>query len=291
MKNTKFIIVLLFLVIFNSICFSETEFFKIDEKNFSQVVLPLTFINGLPIVEVKIQEKNLKLILDTGADRATFKIIPKSLKDITVNYIENDRTSLDVFGKSYNERYFMISTLQMGKMKFLDFIAGEELRDFLPSGVDGIIGNNFLKEFYVLIDYKKANLILYPKTSHPKNLGLKKWKTIDFEHNNIGIVLTAKIDAFDRELKFCLDSGLGSNRKDNKFGLLRSCSLLILAEKNNSFLEYDHVQINGIDLGRTTFWVVEYKEPPVDGFFGDNFFSKYKVFIDFDNEKLFVKEY
>lgn len=291
MKNIKFGIVILILIFFSSICLSEKEYFEFDDKIFSQVVLPLSFINGLPVVEVKIQEKTLKLILDTGADHATFEIMPKSLKDINVDYLDNESASLDVFGNYYHKRYFRIPVIQMGKLRFVNFIAGEELRDFLPNGVDGIIGNKFLQEFYVLIDYKKGKLTLYPKKEYPKKLGLNKWETVNFEHNNIGIILTVKIEAFGRELKLCLDTGCGSNRKKGKFGLLYSNYISELAEENNSFLEYDHVLINGIDLGRTTFWVVDFKEPPVDGFLGDNFFTKYKVFIDFVDEILFVKEY
>lgn len=292
MKNLRFVLIILALVLVNSTYLSsETEFFKLEDEEFSQAVIPLSFIEGMPIVEVKVQGKTLKIFMDTGADRATIKIRPDAAKDLNVEYLDTEKTSLDVFGEANKERDFIIPALQIGKLKLTSFVAGEELRD-LPDGVDGTMGNDFLKQFYVLIDYKKAQLALYPKKDYPKNLNLKKWKQINFEHSNIGIILSAKIEAFERELRFCLDSGCVTSLSGKKFGLLYSNFLPELADKNNSFLTYDHVLIDDeLDLGRTVFWVVDFKEPPIDGFLGDVFFSKYRVFIDFDAETLFVKEF
>ena len=35
---------------------------------------------------------------------------------------------------------------------------------------------------------------------------------------------------------------------------------------------------------------LDFKQPPVNGFLGNNFLSRYKVFIDFNQEALFVKK-
>lgn len=194
---------------------------------------------------------------------------------------------MDIHGRAYRNRHFVIPELHLGKLKFTDFTAGEELRDFVPA--DEIIGNRFLKNFYVLFDYQKSRVVLYPKREYPSELKLNKWRQIPFEHNNIGIIINVKIDAFDRELKFCLDSGSGSSRK-KKHGLLKGSNLEGFSEKIGRLVTYDHVSIAGIDLGRVDFFIVDFKEPPVDGFFGDFFFSRFKTLIDFDRDVLFVKE-
>ena len=74
--------VLLVCILFASLCFSETEpeSFKLVDEDFSKAVLPLSFVKGLPTVEVKIQAKSYRLILDTGYDRATIRLRPHVLE-------------------------------------------------------------------------------------------------------------------------------------------------------------------------------------------------------------------
>jgi hypothetical protein len=290
MKYIKlYLFILLFSILFTPLSFSATEpeYFTIVNKYFSKAVLPLSFVKGLPVVMVTIEDQLFHLILDTGADRATIDLKPDALNKIKVKYLEDVKNSLDVYGNAYQSRTFEIPQLQLGKLKFTDFIAGEELRDFVPG--DGIIGNRFLKNFYVLFDYQKNRAVLYPKGEYPRELNLSKWRQIDFEHNDIGIIISVKIDTFDRELKFCLDSGSGSSGK-KKSGLLRAKALEGLTEKMGRLVTYDHVSIAGIDLGRVDFFIEDFQEPPVDGFFGDYFFSRFKTLIDFDRNVLFVKE-
>lgn len=290
MKHPKLYLFLLILcILFTPLCFSETEteYFRLVNEDFSKAVLPLSFVKGLPIVEVKIQSKVFRLILDTGADHVTIQLRPHVLEKIDVNYLDSGDNMLDVYGKAYRNRHFVIPELQIGKLHFTNFIAGEELRDFVPA--DGLIGNRFLKNFYVLFDYKKARAALYPKGEYPSELKLNKWRQVSFDHNNLGIIISVKIDAFDRELKFCLDSGSGSSGK-KKSGLLKGKNLEGLSEKIGRLVTYDHVSTSGIDLGRVDFYVVDFKEPPVDGFFGDYFFFRFKTLIDFDRNVLFVKE-
>lgn len=290
MKYIKlYLIILMFCILFTTICFSATEpeYFTLVDKDFSKAVLPLSFVNGLPVVAVTIEGQLFRLILDTGADKTTIDLKPDAINKIKVKYLEDVKNSLDVYGNAYQSRSFEIPQLQLGKLKFTDFIAGEELRDFIL--VDGIIGNCFLKNFYVLFDYQKNRAVLYPKGEYPSELNLDKWRQIEFEHNDIGIIISVKIDAFDRELKFCLDSGSGSSGI-KKSGLLRAKDLEGLSEKIGRLVTYDHVSIAGIDLSRVNFYVVDFKEPPVDGFFGDYFFNRFKTLIDFDRDVLFVKE-
>ena len=153
-------------------------------------------------------------------------------KDLNVEYLDTEKTSLDVFGEANKERDFIIPALQIGKLKLTSFVAGEELRD-LPDGVDGTMGNDFQSNS-TSWSITKAQLALYPKRLS-QNLNLKKWKQINFEHSNIGIILSAKIEAFER-VRFCLDSALQVSAVS---GLLYSNFLPELADKNNSFLTYD----------------------------------------------------
>lgn len=290
MRHSKLSLLLfIFSIFFTPLCCSaaESEDFQMQNEDFKEAVLPLSFAHGLPTVGVKIGDQLFNLVLDTGADQATIELKPNALSRIKVKYLEGAKNSLDVYGNAYQSRSFVIPELQIGTLHLTNLIAGEELRSFVP--VDGIIGNGFLKHFYVLIDFPKAKAILYPKKEYPARLRLDRWRRISFEHNSIGIIVTVKIDDFERELKFSLDSGSGSSAK-KKCGLLRANNLESLTRNIGGIVNYDHVSIGGIDLGQVAFAVVDFKEPPVDGFFGDYFFNRFKTFIDFDRKILFVKE-
>ena len=52
----------------------------------------------------------------------------------------------------------------------------------------------------------------------------------------------------------------------------------------------EHFYIDGIDCGMMRFHKSDFKEPPVDGALGHNFFSEFKVLIDFDQNLLFIKK-
>jgi hypothetical protein len=49
--------------------------------------------------------------------------------------------------------------------------------------------------------------------------------------------------------------------------------------------------VDGNNLAPFDFKFIDYKIPSVDGFLGNNFFSKYIVLIDFSNNLLYLKRY
>jgi predicted aspartyl protease len=218
MKNFKYLILLLCCILASSICFATPEYFQYDQRAFDEVVLPFTFSKKLPVVIVKIQGKNVNLIVDTGAPNVTIALKPSVLKDINVRYLENKNQSLDVYGQAHEEIVYEIPKLTIGKLKLVNLIAREELRNFVPA--DGIIGNRVLKEFYLLFDYKESKVTFFSKGKYPLELNLDQWQKVHFEYDDydkkVGIILIAQIAELKRDLKLCLDSG--SSAFDLAFG-------------------------------------------------------------------------
>ena len=48
-------------------------------------------------------------------------------------------------------------------------------------------------------------------------------------------------------------------------------------------------KLNGNPIPNLDFMVVDYKYPEIDGLIGYHFFIKYPMFIDFMNNKLYIK--
>src|SRR5690554_2013765 len=255
------------------------EDFSIINENFNRGEIPISFVSkGLPTVEVKIDNHTYNLILDTGADSVTMAFVPSALERLNPTYLTDQKKSLDIHGNSYQGRAFKLSQATIGNLKIANLIGSEELRSFVPC--DGIIGNQFLKHFKVYLDYQNLKIVLYPQYTYPSELELEKWQKVSFEHNNIGIVVNGRFGHNKKELKFCLDTGMCSIQNGKTYGLLKPKNMPGLFIKRKTY-ETKSFYIDGIDFGPMAFMASNFKQPPVDGYLGHNFFSRHIVFIDF----------
>jgi len=268
---------------------------NISEANSNRIVsviVPLELdgkMKGMPIVKVKIGEKVLRLALDTGADKVFFAITPNALNEINVKYSTDIEKNLDAKGTLYKSRTFEIPEVKIGELQLNNVTASEELRDS-PDDSDGIIGNRLFDYFNVLIDYSQSHMILYPNTSLPSDLELSHWTQISFKHEDIGIVIQGRLGNQERNLRFCLDSGaVSANEEGKPLGLLRSNSLVAQDKVKDTKTYTDYLTIGGENIGTMDFYFLNFTQPPVDGFLGYNFFSKYKVFIDFTKQVMYIK--
>lgn len=280
-----FLIFALFFVA--SVRVASMEDFSIINENFNWEEIPISFVSGgLPTVEVKVHNQTYRLLLDTGADSVTIAFVPSALERLNPTYLEAQKRSLDVYGNLYQERTFILSQMEIGNLKIANLIGSEELRGFVPC--DGIIGNRFLKQFNVYIDYQNLKVRLYPQNTYPGELALDEWQKVSFEHNNIGIIVSGRLGRNKKEIKLCLDTGMCAFQNGRTYGLLRPQNMPGLFNKRKTY-ETKSFYMDGIDFGSMDFIAANFEQPPVDGFLGHNFFSRYKVFIDFNQEILYVK--
>lgn len=100
--------------------------------------------------------------------------------------------------------------------------------------------------------------------------------------------MNGKFGGHDQELQFCLDTGMTYQDQGISYGIVKPGHLQGDLKGKQSLMT-DHFYMNGIDCGMMRFHTFDFKEPPVDGFLGHNFFSQYKVLIDFDQCLLFIK--
>jgi hypothetical protein len=269
----------------------QQDIYEENNKKIVSVIVPLELngkMKGMPIVEVKIGEKVLHLSLDTGADQVLVAIKPIALKGTNVKYSNASEKNFDATGILHKSRTFEIPEVKIGELQLNNVAAREDLRDYDDS--DGIIGNRLFDSFNVLIDYSQSQMILYPKTSLPFDLELAQWTQISFKHEDIGIVIQGQFGKQPKNLRLCLDSGaVATNEEGKPFGLLRSKSLTAQDRIKDIKTYTDDLTIDGENIGTMDFYILDFAQPPVDGFLGYNFFSKYKVFIDFTKQVMYIK--
>jgi hypothetical protein len=281
-------LILLFLITFLTSLSIYSQEYHYSEGNFTKQIIPLIFDNGCPVIEIKIDGKLFHLLIDTGAEDAIVKLTHNALKKILVTTQTGEDRTFDYKGNSYQNMKFSISSLKIGELEFRNVNASEELRTTIEE--DGIIGNQLQKKFNVLFDYKAERMVLYPLNSYPEEIKNESWTKINIEHNNIGLTLNCRTELAERDLKFCLDTGVGSIENGKTYGILKTTALDKEREKNET-INIEKLQIDGINLAPFDFKFLDFNIPPIDGFLGNNFFTKYKVLIDFNHNLIYLKKY
>jgi hypothetical protein len=187
--------------------------------------IPFTIeFEGLPIVELGVGDRILRLAVDTGADRVSIAIKPSALREGEIAYNGRTRTSADVNGKKRIERGFVLREARLGALPLRDLQCSEELRDFVP--VDGIIGNAFLSTFTVVLDYRASAMTLEPRSSIPPAPDGSARIAVPFTRG-FG-ELTVECSWRGGRGRFCLDTGAAGS------GLVHSAVARRLERNGNS---------------------------------------------------------
>lgn len=130
------------------------EFDK-QEINFNGTEIDISNFMGIPIIELSIDNQNLKFFLDTGAKLSYLS------DSITSNYesIGTDEDFYPGVGK-FETECFEITTLFGGKNFLVKYGNLPPLLQMtlMLGGTDGIIGFDFFNNFKVLLDLKNNSL-------------------------------------------------------------------------------------------------------------------------------------
>ena len=129
----------------------------------------LEFEEGYHIlVEAKINNKKLKMVLDTGASKTVFDFntINKFIKK--VDYKLNDFLSVGIGTNTLESYIFEIPKLSFGRMKLDNFetvlidmsMISESYSKFGLPEVNGILGSDIMVENNAILDIKNKILLL-----------------------------------------------------------------------------------------------------------------------------------
>jgi hypothetical protein len=159
-------------------------------------ILPITLIGSVPYLRTSIVQMGRKPIegefnIDTGSSgsltlNAPFVNSHQLLKSISKTVL----APLSGVGGSAEQRVGRIGELRLGRFIIKDPIAGfaeSEEGDFASTNFDGVIGNEVLRRFDVVIDYSRRRLILSPN----RNFGAP------YDYDMSGAILIAQPPDFE----------------------------------------------------------------------------------------------
>lgn len=290
MKKTisYFVLKLCFLLFFFHI---EAISFANQNKSIDNFyIIPLEFINNTPYINTIIENKKVKLILDTGAGTAIYlrKGILKDLKKI--KFTGQYDQSVDAGGRIQKMPFFVLENIQAADYS-VNKVAGIEYK---PWGIqisdgnsqatnnsarknieDGIIGLKFFQKNNVIIDYPKKRLIvLKPGTIHP-DYSKTNWKSSRLSTSDNILTLEARLEG--RPYTFLIDTGSTGS-------ILKKTLLADMNKRDVNKILLNSFVISGKNYGPIDFFTYDLFGAQFDGLLGHDFFSQNVIFLDFQNK-------
>jgi hypothetical protein len=247
-------------------------------------------VKGEPVVTVKINNKKLKLYIDTGANLVQIALKPNVIKDLGLTESIEESKSMDIEGHVYNEKKYIVSEMNFHIHKFTNIIVKEEKRDFFA--YDGIIGNELLSKYVLFLDYKEKKIGLLNQDEKQKIIGMNEWMVIKYTNSKAGLLLPIKING--KLLNFIFDTGAAVIDNENSYGLMRKSSvvkqsLFEITKENMNVVSLKNIEIAGNKFEEMGFLQVDLPEQfPADGLIGYNLVKERKVVIDYKNNVMYL---
>jgi hypothetical protein len=256
-------------------------------------------IDGHAYINVVIDNDSLMLFLDTGNPSASIDLTPRTLERIDVKFTGVTDKSYDYKGREYISREYILPKIKIGDLEVTN-IHGRE-HTIQSSSSDGTFSFKFLENYNVLIDFPNMNMRLYKLEYLPTFLKKQDWEQVDAFIQG-GFRMLLKLDGFKNDIIFTIDNAavaLDDNQKP--YGLIRANSLfgtylkennLIIQKEDDSSIvgifSSSDFKLHGKPIPKMDFMVVDYKYPESDGLIGYHFFIRHPMFIDFNNQYIYI---
>ena len=240
------------------------------------VVLPLRFERGLPLVKARVGEVDTELMIDLGgAFAVTLK--PDVVSRARCRQTGDVRRFRNARGDLLTSREILISELRLSSLALRDVTGQEQVHafGFAPPVDTGTIGLGLLREFRLLIDYGRGELVLTDRRCPAADLpDGGPWATARIVSDRDGVVVEVVIDG--HEEKLVLDTGA-------TWSTLRREAVNVSGAGGTLYSPAE-VAIGGAAIAGLDFAGVDWPGPRVDGVLGCNFFSAHVVQVDFNTE-------
>lgn len=285
-----------------SICFGA----ELNNPGYS--IIPLNFIRGMPIADVKLNGEDVELLIDTGTAKAYTMVYSGILKKISAQYIEtvpnqylmNFRRQRYLY-KKYNIQKFSIGQYDLTNIESIEypgalFFSTNQNSKLLTSALNnGTVGIELLKHYSIIFDYPHSRMIISTSNQYPLDYDVSSWKKFPFEYNQSGHVITqAKIN--NKLFRVTWDTGaslsITSPAMAAQIGTPENC-----ASSDNTTLDNSHCMLiktpdfifGEQNYGSQMFYVTQVVMDNFDISIGSSFFQNHIVFFDFTKKVMAIE--
>lgn len=253
-------------------------------------VVPVEMVHSLPVVEVVMQDRHWRLIVDLGGTDA-LSLSTSALRDLQVHFTGRHRHIFDAFGKLWRGREFVVAEIMLADLKLYG-VRGYEIPDNrfnIPSNrgaedvqLDGYIGVDLLRQFNLLVDYPNNRLVLADHAAQPPVM-IDNWASSKFD-NYAGVTSYITLDGQRRRANW--DTGASHTViRPGRTG----ASWARWTYGDYEAVTSPSLSIGGSDLGEFDLVLLDFRKPRVDVILGTNLFESRAVWFDFVQQEVAVE--
>ncbi len=263
----------------------------------TSIQIPLELVNGIPLVEAKLNQILGKYILDTGAPMLLINQIPMQ--------------NLDIQAQGIN------GTFKGGAVKVTDFewhtqrqkqmiaVAADltHIERAIKRPIAGIIGYDLLKNSELLLDYAGGQLALLDPRKNELHRTASPLLVVPFTMQEHLPVIEVQVEG--RTLRLVLDTGAGINLLDEACAQQFSATTLYCLGQEQlqgispNVEQGTSVRVAGAMIGQQSLPEMKFLLSnltqfntkigvPVDGLLGYSFFKQVKCSIHYSEQKFYI---
>lgn len=280
-----------------------------------KIEIPFESSNNIIIIPVKVNGTEHKFIVDTGA---SYSIIFNLERMDSINVRKGQRLKISGYGEREPFDVFFSDNNHFDIFGFTSnnaelFIMADEiinLSGLLGTGVHGLMGFDFFKEFIVEIDYEKNLLKIYRRTRSIKRK-LRRMTRIPMQVENRKPYVDILIKNNSTEL--CIKSLIDTGNADAlwmlpplkksiipKIGFTDFLGTGLSGTVNGVRSKVNHVYLGDYELNEVTVSLPDeesFSNKAIDdvnhqiakGSIGGEVLSRFKVFFDYKNSSMYVR--
>lgn len=244
-----------------------------------------------PFVTTQIQNKELRMLFDTGFSTADIGLSKEMMESISVNWLDQKTCSENAFGNKKCFDTFQIQELTLGSLTLKNIkgvLLDEETLNAMFSDEDhaqvGVIGLPLISQFEVLLNYPENNIVLSHGTPLNTN-NLTEQARLLFDEANI---IQTNFPINGHQARLVWDTGAISIISAQFGNDLEKKACPVIMDDSIPCVENDAINTTTTPLlPKSWFYLMPLPDDlKLDGFIGSQFFHQYPVKIDFTKHEI-----
>jgi hypothetical protein len=249
--------------------------------------MPLTIVESGPATRIMIGDMEVTIGIDTGG--GIVDLSADVIRNVGAKRLSGYNTWTDSYGQEFRSPLFEVPSITIDGRTFRDLTV-EQMDEPAPGderGVSNSIGRDFLRHYFVVIDYANLVMTLWPPGSSAIASNQCGSLRVPMESTKESGLAVVRIATPSGTFRAILDTGAQYSMMPEALARDRNLSLTF---RGDTPFYREKLTVAGLDLGPLEFVVLPV-EPPEDFqvFLGYNFFSKHVVCLDYKNREILVR--
>jgi hypothetical protein len=246
--------------------------------------LPLTFMNSNPVATITVGDQDVPVVVDTGGGGIALSV--EVIEAAGGRRLDQYSSGPDAYGREIRSPKYKVASITIGGRAFSDVVVTQA--ESRPAGggppVPGSIGRELLSHYFVVIDYARKSIDLWPDNARSSAAGCGTNKVPMERTKDPGLVVLS-FSTPSGPMRAVLDTGATYSIMPE--WLVKERKLETVLHGQQPFYGLANVVAAKRELGPMEFVVLPV-QPPADFqvFLGWNFFSNRVVCIDYENRQV-----